>query len=95
MVWVVRKIRHMIEASVHKIIIYTDHSTTVFIVRQMNLNTISVKKLNFRLMRASEFLQPFRLDVRFKPDKTNIILNALSRLANKQFQSPKQSLDVL
>ena len=85
----------MIEVSVHKTIIYTDHSTTVFIVRQTSLNTISVKKLNFRLMRASEYLQRFRLDIRYKFGKTNIIPNVLSRLVNKKFQSPKQLLNTL
>lgn len=76
----------MIEAAVHTIIIYTDHSTTMSIVRQTSLNTMSTEKLNLRLIRASEYLQRFRLDVRYKPEKSNIVSNALSRLASREYR---------
>ena len=46
LIWVVKKIRHMIEAAVHTTIIYTDHSAAVSIVRQTSLNTTSIEKLN-------------------------------------------------
>ena len=39
-------------------------------------------KLNLRLVRASQFRQQFRLDVRHKPGKEHIILDALSCLAS-------------
>ena len=53
-VWVVRKIRHMIEASeTPSVIIYTDHSAAVQISRQTTLSTSSIDKLNLRLVRAS------------------------------------------
>lgn len=39
-------------------------------------------KMNLRLVRASLFLQQFRLDVRHKPGKEHIISDALSRLAS-------------
>lgn len=39
-------------------------------------------RLNLRLVRASQFLQQFKLDVRHKPGKEYIIPNALSRLAS-------------
>lgn len=38
--------------------------------------------MNICLMRASQFLQQFRLVVRHKPGKEHIIPDALSRLAN-------------
>ena len=95
-VWVVKKIRHMIEASAHCTIIYTDHSAAVSIVRQTSLNTTSTEKLNLRLIRASEYLQRFRLDVRYKPGKTNIVPDALSRLASREFRpETNESLDAL
>ena len=50
-VWVVKKIRHMIEASTHCTVVYTDHSTAISIVRQTSLNTTSTEKLNLRLVR--------------------------------------------
>ncbi len=80
LVWVVKKTRHMIEAAAKNVIIYTDHAASVGISRQSSLNTTAVEKLNLRLIRASEYLQRFRLDVRYKPGKSNIIPDALSRL---------------
>ena len=42
----------------------------------------SVIKLNFRLIRSSEYLQRFRLNIRHIQNKANTISNALSRLAS-------------
>ncbi len=39
-------------------------------------------RLNLRLIRASQFLQQFKLDVCHKPGKEHIIPDALSRLAS-------------
>jgi len=59
---------------------YTDHAAAVEIERQFSLNTIAVKKLNLRLVRASEYLQCFWLKIQYKSEKTNIIPDALFRL---------------
>lgn len=80
MVWVVKKTKHMIEAAAQKIIIYTDHAASVGISRQSSLNTTAVEKLNLCLIQASEYLQRFRLDVRYKHGKSNIRPDALFRL---------------
>lgn len=93
-VWVVKKIRHMIEAAKSTTIIYTDHSAAVSIVRQTSLNTTAVEKLNLRLVRVSEHLQRFRLDVRYKPGKTNTISNALSRLASRASQPDTDDVSI-
>ena len=82
LVWIIKKIRHFIETIKHFIIIYIDHSVTVAIVQQSNLNTIFVIKLNLRLIRSSEYLQWFKLNIRHIQNKTNIISNALSRFAS-------------
>lgn len=39
-------------------------------------------RLNLRLVKASQFFQQFKLDVRHKSEKENIITNTLSRLVN-------------
>lgn len=39
-------------------------------------------KLNLRLIRASQFLQQFKLDVRHKPGKKHIISDMLSHLTS-------------
>jgi len=82
MVWVVRKVRHLIESSNLPTIIHTDHGANVGIVKQTSLSTTSTEKQNLRLVRASEYLQRFNLDVRHKPGKQHIVPDALSRLAS-------------
>ena len=59
--------------------VYTDHSATVSIVRHISLSSSSVDKLNLRLIRASQYLSQFRLDIRYKPGKQHIVPDALSR----------------
>lgn len=86
-VWVVKKIRHLIEASAKPTIIYTDHSAAISIVRQSSMNTTSTEKLNLRLIRASEYLQRFRIELRHKPGKANVVPDALSRLASRSYRS--------
>ena len=86
-VWVVKKIRHLIEASVKTTIVYTDHAAAVGIVRQSSMNTTSTEKLNLRLIRASEYLQRFRLKIRHKSGKANVVSDALSRLASRSYRS--------
>ena len=80
LVWIVKKLRHLIEASHHPTNIYTDHQAIVDIVKQSSLQTTSVVRLNLRHVRSSEYLARFRLDIRHKPGKSNIIPDALSRL---------------
>ena len=83
LVWTIRKIRHLVEASERPTIVYTDHAATLGIVKQSSLNTVSTEKLNLHLIRASEFLQRFRLNVRYKPGKVHFAPDALSRLASR------------
>ena len=80
LVWTIRKTRHLIDNSPMPTIIYTDHSATVGIVQQTTLTTSSVDKLNLRLIRASQYLSQFRLDVRHRPGKQHVVPDALSRL---------------
>ena len=54
--------------------------------------------MNVRLVRASQFLSQFDLDVRHKPGKDHIIPDALSRLASmnrSQLPDHYSELDVL
>lgn len=84
LVWTIRKIRHMVESAEQPTRIYTDHAATLGIVKQTSLNTVSVEKLNLRLVRASEYLQRFRLDVKYKPGRSHFMPDALSRLASRE-----------
>jgi hypothetical protein len=53
LVWVLKKLRHIIESAKKPVIIYTDHSATIAIAQQTTLNTTSVEKSNLRLVNAS------------------------------------------
>lgn len=92
-VWVVRKVRHLIEASeVPPVVIYTDHSAAVQIARQTTLSTSSTDKLNLRLVRASQYLSGFNLAVRHKAGKSNVVPDALSRLQADVASEEKQAV---
>ena len=109
-VWILKKIRHMIESSIKiilyinhdvasmKTVIYTNHAITLNIARQSTLTTSFIDKLNLRLVRASEFFNRFDLDIRHKFDKKHVVFDALSRLSNVNFEAHLKSeneLDVL
>ena len=92
-VWVVRKIRHMIEASeAPPVVVYTDHSAAVQISRQTTLSTSSTDKLNLRLVRASQYLSGFNLSIRHKAGKANVVPDALSRLQADVASQEKQAV---
>ena len=80
LVWVVQKPRHLIEASETSVVVFTDHSATCQIARQISLNTVSIEKSNLKLVRSSEYLQRFNLDVQHRSGISNIIPDALSQL---------------
>lgn len=88
LVWVVKKLRHLIEASHHHTVVYTDHQAIIDIAKQSSLNTTSVVRLNLRHVRSSEYLSRFRLHIRHKPGKSNIVPDALSRLPATAMEAP-------
>ena len=84
-VQVVKKVRYIVEANLKPlVIIYTDYLAAVPILRQTLLNTASTNKLNLRLVRASQYLSSFNLELRYKAGKSNIVPDALSRLLTTQ-----------
>ena len=93
-VWVIRKIKHMIEfIEIFSIIVYIDHSTVVSISRQIIFIIFSSDKLNLRLIRISQYLFDFNLFIRHKIDKINVVSDALSKLQTNVFIIEK--IDVL
>ena len=52
-------------------------------------------RLNLRFVRASQFLQQFKLDVRHKPGKEHIIPDTLSRLASSNIGTIEPSYSEL
>lgn len=91
-VWVIKKIRHLVKSFVHSSIIQTNHSTILDIVKQKPIVfTTSTMRLNVRLIRVSQFLRQFRLNVRHKLEKDHIVLDVLSRLASKNHNASMNS----
>lgn len=80
LVWALHKVRHLVESATQPVIVFTDHASTVGLSTQGSLNTVAVEKLNLRLVRASQYIQQFRLRVCHRPGTTNIVADALSRL---------------
>ena len=67
-------------------IIYIDHAIAVTIAKQTSLTTANTDKLNLRLIRASQYLSIFQLDIRHKVGKANIVLDTLFRLLRDKLE---------
>jgi hypothetical protein len=80
LVFAIQKTRHLVESNEHPTIVYTDHVAVKHIMHSTALKTTSPERANMRLIRASQYLSQFRLDVRYRPGKENIPADALSRL---------------
>jgi hypothetical protein len=95
LVWAIRKLRQLVNATEIPTIFYTDHSASASIVRQSSLNTTSIEKLNLRLIRASQYIQQFNVRVFHRPGGTNTMADALSRLpaADQPFSHASSSPD--
>lgn len=75
-VWVVHGIRHMIEAAPENLtpVAYTDHIAMINLAT--SLSSTSPDRMNLRLVRASQYLQQFRLLVYHKAGKLNCVADA-------------------
>ena len=80
LVWCLRKIRYMAESSKLPVRIYTDHGASLGIAKQHSLETTSAERSNLRLVRASEYIQRFNIELCYKAGKSNTVPDALSRL---------------
>ncbi len=87
LVWIIRKIRHIMKSTLRLLtIIYINHAVAVTIAKQTSLITANTDKLNLRLIQASQYLSIFQLNIRHKTDKANIMLDALFRLLRKKLE---------
>lgn len=77
LIWIVKKIKHIIETATQKVIIYTNHAASVDINWQSSLNITAMKKLNLYLIQTFKYLQYFHLNIHYKLRKLNIILDTL------------------
>ncbi len=91
-VWIVKKLHHMIRATKHFIIIWTNHSIIVAIIKQTKMIISNTNKLNFHFVKANMYLSQFDLNVRHKIDRDHVIFDALFRLSF--FDSEKISEEI-
>ena len=72
----------MIEAVklISQIIIYTDYSTIINIMKQIKLAFNNIDKLNLRLIKIFTYLFQFAFDIRYKSNKQYIVSDVLLRL---------------
>ena len=89
LVWTVRKIKHMFNAFRNRfqMVIYIDHSVTIFIIKQIKLTTNNTDKFNFRLIRVFIYFSQFELYIKHKPGKLHVILDVLFLLFKKISQA--------
>ena len=83
LVWIIRRIRHMIETIKNIIVMFTNHAINISIVKQITMNSSNTNKLNLRLVRVSIYLSQFRLEVKYKSKKNHIVFDVLFRLTSK------------
>lgn len=96
LVWTMKTIRWMPQASAHEVTIMTDHASTAGIVRQTALTSSATDKLNNRLARASLYLSQYKnLKICHVPGREHIVPDALSRLPAHRGHEHGQSEDVL
>ena len=82
-IWILRKIRHFIESFNSFIVIYIDYDVALNIIKQIIFSFFfSTNKLNFRLIRVSDYIQRFDLNIRHKSNKFYFVSNFLFKLIN-------------
>jgi hypothetical protein len=84
----------MIKSSKHSTIIYIDHEVSSVIAAIIKLSIFSTDRLNMKLIRASMYLSQFRLNIRHRAEKFNIVSDALSRLSVEKNNSSHEALDL-
>jgi hypothetical protein len=95
-VWIVKKLHHMIRAFKHFTIIWIDHAVTAVIAKQTKMIISNIDKFNLRLVKIEMYLSQFELNIRHKFDRDHVISDALFRLSffDEKF-TENQNIDTL
>ena len=82
-VWIFKKVRHMIDFFEQEFtVIFIDHDVVLNIIKQIKMTITFIDKLNFRFVRASDYIQRFDVELRHKSNKQHIVSNVLFRFVN-------------
>ena len=93
LVWIIKKICHMINEFLTDIIIWIDYFVIIQIMKQMMLINFFTNKLNLYLIKALQYCFQFHLNIWHCFDWLNIVLNTLSHFLNKIMNSKNQLLE--
>ena len=83
LIWVLRKIRHLMKSTDTITIVYIDHDAAFDIAKQTTLITSLIDRFNLRLIRASDYVQRFNLKIRHKFEKLHLISDAFFKLSTE------------
>ena len=83
LIWIIKKIHHIINKFLIDIMIWIDHSATIQIMKQMMLISSFIDKLNLYLVRILQYCFQFHINVQHCSNWLNIILNMLLYFLNK------------
>ena len=93
LVWIIKKIHHMINEFLAEMIVWINHFTIIQIMKQMILFSSFMNKLNLCLVRASQYCFQFCINVQHYSDWLNIVSDTLSCLLNKIVNSKNWLLE--
>ena len=85
LIWIVRRIRHIIKTTNQIIVIFIDHIVNTFILKQTIINSNNIDKFNLRLMRIFTYFFQFKIEMKYRLNKKHIIFDALFRLFLKKW----------
>ena len=88
-VWMFKKIRHLIKFFVIITIIYIDHDVVLNLIKQIIFIISFTNKFNLRLIRVFDYIQKFNFEIRHKSNKMHIVSNVLFRFVNFNTNSKK------
>ena len=87
LIWIVKRVRYIIEISIYFVIVYIYHFVIIEIIQQIKLFNSFVDKFNLRFVKIFIYLFQFRFNVRHKFETHYVVFNVLSRLSTKKFKS--------
>ena len=94
LIWTVRRIVYMIGSSKHFTIIYTNHEANFVIVVETKFSKININKLNMKFIKAFIYFSQFRIEMRHKFEKFNVVSNALNKLSIKSVNKSINNLNI-
>ena len=94
LVWILKKIWHIIKIIKNKTIIYTNHSAILRIIKQTLFSTSCINKLNLCLIQTFQYIQLFNLQIFHKLSKMYLISNILFQFFSEVFSDNIKSFNV-